>query len=305
MAWLEYVLPIIFLAPLGATALVVLALRHLEDGALVSPYDGRTLRESAQSLRDRLDRAYAALFLDGALGPIITLAPLVYGMGRMLFANRHSWLEWALYGLLTTLLALVLCFRLIRDVQRIRRLKLGLACELAVGQELERLIRPEAHPYFVFHDVPTDSFAIDHVVVTPHGVFVVEVSARTPPLDVMGEPRTQVTVAGQRLRFPGWRERQSLAHTRMAASWCHQWLTRHSLGNVAVQGVLVLPGWEVEIEKAPNGLMVVNGEGLAALLDGTPLKPMDDDTHQRVVQALDQRVKRAKPRGTSPRSTTS
>ncbi|MDV6318182.1 nuclease-related domain-containing protein [Chromohalobacter sp. HP20-39] len=291
MVWLEYVLPIIFLAPLGATALVVLALRHLEDGALTSPYDGHTLREPAQSLRDRLDRAYAALFLDGALGPIITLAPLVYGMGRMLFANQHSWLEWALYGLLTTLLALVLCFRLIRDVQRIRRLKLGLACELAVGQELERLIRPEAHPYFVFHDVPTDSVAIDHVVVTPHGVFVVEVSARTPPLDITGETRTQVVVAGQRLRFPGWRERQSLAHTRMATSWCRQWLTRHSLGNVAVQGVLVLPGWDVEIDEPPSEIMVVDGQGLAELLNHTSLQPMDDATHQRVVQALDQRVK--------------
>lgn len=300
MAWLEYVLPLIFLAPLGATALVVLALRHLEDGALTSPYDGHTLREPAQSLRNRLDRAYAALFLDGALGPIVTLAPLVYGMGRMLFANRHSWLEWALYGLLTTLLALILCFRLIRDVQRIRRLKLGLACELAVGQELERLIRPEAHPYFVFHDVPTDSTTIDHVVVTPHGIFAVQVSARTPPLDINGEPRTTVVVAGQRLRFPGWRERQSLAHARLAAAWCRQWLAHRSLGNVSVQGVLVLPGWNVEIDKPPGEIMVVDGQGLAALLDDTSLQPMDDDTHQRVVQALDRRVKGVMSRGQAP-----
>ena len=56
--------------------------------------------------------------------PIISLAPLVYGMGRMLFVEKQDWVEWALYGLLSTLLVLAFSLLLVRDYQRIRRLKL-------------------------------------------------------------------------------------------------------------------------------------------------------------------------------------
>src|SRR5690625_2852159 len=96
MAWLEYLLPLIFLFPLAAMGVIVLALRNLQDGSVRSPFNAQPLHEPGQALRNRLYHAFSRLFLNGALGPIVTLAPLVYGMGRMLFASRQSWLEWAL-----------------------------------------------------------------------------------------------------------------------------------------------------------------------------------------------------------------
>lgn len=286
MAWLEYLLPLIFLFPLGATAVIVLALRNLHDARVRSPFDAHLLREPGQALRDRLDQAFAGLFLDGALGPIVTMAPLVYGMGRMLFASEQNWVEWALYGLLSTALVLVFCFLLIRDFQRIRRLKLGLACELAVGQELERLIRPDAHPYYVFHDIPADTYTIDHVAVTPHGVFVIESRARTHPFDTSGREQNLVVVERERLRFPGWSERRSLRKTRQAVQWLRHWLARECQGQVPVRGVLALPGWEIDTSQAPNDVLVVSGERLADQLTETPLGDFDEQTHDRVIRAL-------------------
>ncbi|MFC3284103.1 nuclease-related domain-containing protein [Litchfieldella rifensis] len=286
MAWLEYLLPLIFLFPLGATAVIVLALRNLHDARVRSPFDAHLLREPGQALRDRLDRAFASLFLDGALGPIVTMAPLVYGMGRMLFANEQNWVEWALYGLLSTALVLVFCFLLIRDFQRIRRLKLGLACELAVGQELERLIRPDAHPYYVFHDIPADTYTIDHVAVTPHGVFVIESRARTHPFDASGQEQNQVAVERERLRFPGWSERRSLRKTRQAVQWLRHWLARECQGQVPVRGVLALPGWEIDTSAAPDDVLVVSGERLADRLAETPLGHFEEQIHDRVIRAL-------------------
>ena len=49
--------------------------------------------------------------------------------------------------------------------------RLGLEAEMAVGQELNQLLR---HGYWVFHDLPADKFNIDHVVVGRNGVFAVE-----------------------------------------------------------------------------------------------------------------------------------
>ncbi|SHF36132.1 Nuclease-related domain-containing protein [Modicisalibacter ilicicola DSM 19980] len=290
MAWLEYLLPLIFLTPLGATAVVVLALRNLHDARVRSPFDAHPLREPGQALRDRLDRAFSSLFLNGALGPIVVLTPLVYGMGRMLFAPHQNWVEWAIYGLLSTLLVLLFCFLLMLDYQRIRRIKLGLACELAVGQELERLIRPESHPYFVFHDVPSDTFTIDHVVVTPHGLFVVETRARTHPLDATGAPRRTVVVERERLRFPGWSERLPLRKTRQATTWLRQWLNRHHSVEAPVRGVLVLPDWDIEQEHPFDDPLVVDGEGLAQLLIDTSLGDLDRATHDKITRALTARA---------------
>lgn len=289
MTWLAYLLPLIFLAPLGATAVIVLALRNLHDARVRSPFDAHLLREPGQALRNRLDQAFSSLFLNGALGPIVVIAPLVYGMGRMLFTDHENWLEWTLYGLLCTALVLLYSFLLMRDYQCIRQIKLGLACELAVSQELERLIRPEAHPYFVLHDIPTDTYTIDHVAVTPHGVFVIETRARAHPLDASGTPRRAVAVEKERLRFPGWSERHPLRKTRQAATWLRHWLQREHAIQVPVRGVLILPGWEIDTTQAPTDLLVSHGEELAKLLVETRLGELDTTTHERLICALTQR----------------
>lgn len=290
MVWLEYLLPLIFLFPMAAMGGIVIALRSLHDARVESPFDA-PLREPGQALRYRLDQAFSSLFLNGALGPIISLAPLVYGMGRMLFVHQQEWVEWALYGLLSTLLVLTFSLLLVRDYQRIRRLKLGLACELAVGQELERLIRPEAHPYYVFHDVPTDSFTIDHVVVTPHGVFVLETRARALAIGSDGRELNKVVVERERLRFPHWNERRPLHKTRQAVSWLTQWLERRCGVPVPVRGVLVLPGWDIDTTESTGDVLVVSGERLSKQL--TDLKPgtLSDPIHDKIIYLLMERAR--------------
>jgi len=286
MAWLDYLLPLIFLFPLAAAGVVVVALRSLHDARVHSPFDAHALREPGQMLRDRLDRAFANLFLNAALGPLIMLAPLVYGMGRMLFSDHQNWVEWALYGALCTVLALLVCLRLIRDYQRISRLKLGLACELAVGQELERLIRPEAHPFYVFHDVPADTFLIDHVAITPYGVFVIETRARTPAITPAGETQDTVVVEHERLRFPDWNERRPQRKTRQATRWVAAWLCRELGQPVPVRGILALPGWKIAREAEPGDLEVVSGEGLAAHITDARPGSIAPIVHDRIITAL-------------------
>lgn len=47
MAWLEYLIPLIFLFPLAATAVIVVGLRNLHDARVSSPFDAHPLREPA------------------------------------------------------------------------------------------------------------------------------------------------------------------------------------------------------------------------------------------------------------------
>lgn len=297
MVWLEYLLPLIFLLPMAAMGAVVVGLRGLYDARVQSPYDARPLRLPGQALRNRLNKAFSALFLNAALGPLISLAPLVYGMGRMLFAARQNWIEWAFYGLLSTLLVVMFSLLLIRDYQRIRRLKLGVACEMAVGQELEHLQRPEVPPYHVFHDVPTDTFTIDHVVVTPHGVFVIETRARTAAINLEGRVVKQVHVEAERLRFPNWQERRPLYKTRQAVAWLDQWLASRGLRDVPMLGVLVLPGWHINSDASRGDISVVSGEALARYLLDYRVGDLRQQTHDDLIQHLSERVQQSHEAG--------
>ncbi|WP_110670723.1 nuclease-related domain-containing protein [Salinicola halophilus] len=305
MAWLEYLLPLIFLAPLGAAALVAITLRDISSIELRSPHGDETIREIAQVHRNRLERARATFFLDATLAPTLTLMPLVYGMGRILFADEQSWLEWSLYGAVSTLLAMIFGFLILRDVQRVRRLTRSLACELAVGQALDHLIRPQATPYFVFHDFPADSYSIDNVLVTPQGVFVIQTMARDFPLDLDGTANKTVAVESQRLRFPGWSERRTLGKVRMATVWLSHWIARHADLNVPVFGVLVLPGWTIDDETEHLGtrrdIYVLDGVDLAAKLTAMAPETLDDADRQRLVERLDKRSRRYRRSRPSPR----
>ncbi|WP_106475656.1 nuclease-related domain-containing protein [Phytohalomonas tamaricis] len=288
MTWLEYLLPLVFLTPLAATALIVFALRHLLRRRLRSPLSGQLLRESGQSLRIRLDHAQTMLFLTGALGPIAAMAPLVYGMGRMLFSEEQNWLEWACYGLLSTLAVFIFCAMLITSYTRIRRLRFGLACDLTIAQEVTRLIHPEAHPYFVFHNVPGQGFTIDHLAVTPYGIFVILAKARTRPLDVARD--RPVIVDGETLRFPQGEENALLRRTRVISRWLSHYLEQQCGRTIPVCGVLALPGWDVHVATPPEGLLVLSGESLAEQLEAHRFASLDDGTRKTVIHAITQRI---------------
>ena len=89
--------------------------------------------------------------------------------------------------------------RILRFVKEKRR-RLGLIGERAVGEELNHLMRREAH---VFHDVPSTYGNVDHVVVAPSGVYAVETKTRHKR-EAVGKEAHRVLFDGQSLQFAGW-----------------------------------------------------------------------------------------------------
>jgi len=67
---------------------------------------------------------------------------------------------------------------LLKHLNLRRSYQLGYEGEIAVGQELNQLMRDG---YLVYHDFPAGKFNIDHIVVGPPGVFAIETKARSKP----------------------------------------------------------------------------------------------------------------------------
>lgn len=134
--------------------------------------------------------------------------------------------------------------------------RLGLDCEMVVGQELNNLI---GGGYRVYHDVPAEGFNIDHVVVGHNGVFAVETKGRSKRDKGRGPYDATVVYDGRTLKFPGWIGSQYLDQARRQAEWLSGWLTEIIGGSIPVQPVLVIPGWYVKRVRRGD-VLVLNGK---------------------------------------------
>ncbi|WP_438765761.1 nuclease-related domain-containing protein [Kushneria sp. TE3] len=291
MRWLEYLLPLIFLTPLFATAVVVLGLRHLfQDKPGFSP-SGQRLRQSGNRFRERLAEARVKLFLAGALGPVLAITPLIYGMGRMLFSSHQDWLEWSIYGLITTIAALIVGAFMMALSYRISNLRLRLAGAMNVAHDLQNLLRTQQQGIRIFHDVPADGFTIDHVVVTDHGIFSLLVRTRQAGPEVARDNAHTLRLDGERLHFPDREEARPVREAQRARRWLHERLTRDCKQDVPVQAMLVLPGWRIERVRDNADVRVLGDNELSNAMQHSQQpalpQPLQDDVLKALVRLTD------------------
>jgi hypothetical protein len=181
-----------------------------------------------------------------------------------------------------------LIYRAARSIKSYVNHRLGLLGEQVVGQFLDRLSSDTIH---VFHDMEIKEpggkpWNIDHIVVTPAGVFAIETKTRRKPRGIApdGQQSHKVIFDGQQLRFPApmSADRHGLDQTQRNADWLSGKLTALNGCAVPVTPVLVLPGWWVEA-KGKGPVTVLNPKGLRSLLNSR--NPTLSDQQQRAINA--------------------
>ena len=171
-----------------------------------SPFVGNFLRSPGESIRWQLEDVSenVCVYISYAF-----LLPLIFYSGILTSAYFDheaiavSWIS------ICVAAGFEACFiyRLVLLINRRRKLRLGYEGELAVGQELNQLLRDG---YYVYHDFPADKFNVDHVVAGPAGVYAVETKARQKPNTGNGQSDAKVIYDGQKLHFPDWTETKPL-----------------------------------------------------------------------------------------------
>ncbi|HJS37615.1 MAG TPA: nuclease-related domain-containing protein [Burkholderiales bacterium] len=199
-------------------------------------------RSPGQALRDALSQAgldaaeYAALSL--FLLPLAASAYAAWWAADGVMPGSDATLFVAAAALSLQLWVL---WRLSASLRRSRRLRYGYEAELVAGQELNGL---GGLGYHVFHDVPLGGRAakVDHVLVGPAGVFAVETEARARR---GAQAEREVTYDGASLCFAERRETAPLERAVELAGRVGEWLAAEVGEQLAVQPVVVLPGWRV------------------------------------------------------------
>jgi hypothetical protein len=178
--------------------------------------------------------------IEGVLLHRVTLAQIL--------AQRQSYLLWSLAAMMVSALAWLIAnvSQAFRWQRSMRNCRFGLRGEQAVAEALaDRAIG--AAEYTVFHDVPGDgTWNIDHVVVGPRGIFVLETKTRARRKATRDQPEQEVHFDGERLQFPWCEDRRAAKQVQRNTEWLRQFVAGFAPRDMIIQPVILVPGWFVK-----------------------------------------------------------
>ena len=130
--------------------------------------------------------------------------------------------------------------RILKYRKSIRNLRLGRDGERVVGQYLELL---RENGYRVFHDLIGEGFNLDHVVVSEHGIFVIETKTYSKP--TKGNPT--INYDGRTIKLGSLDIGvKAITQARSEVTWLKQILKESTGKDFKIQPAIVFPGWFVD-----------------------------------------------------------
>jgi hypothetical protein len=172
----------------------------------------------------------------------------------------HSPRRPLLFSIIAGVAVMLAVWRILGIKNKVKNLRLGRDGERCVGQFLERLREDGGQ---VFHDVPGQDFNLDHVVISPRGVYAIETKTWSKPW-----PKATITIAGDSLRVAGRTpDRNPIEQASAAARWLSNKLEELTGRKFPARGVVVFPGWFVEQPSERGPVWVLEPKMLPAYIE--------------------------------------
>lgn len=252
-----------------------------------SPLTDKLWHGPGQQLRRELAKSDEDM--DGVMIPLVLSGPLllsVWALAKLdLTTTPLGAAGWVYITAFATLI-LWTSSKSIRLRAKTLRLREGLNAELMTAQLLLPLAGKGCQ---VFHDIPADNFNLDHVVIGPYAVFVVETKSRRKPGH--GKQSAQVKYDGRALHFPDHVSSKPVDQARAEANWLKKFLHGAAGETVPVVPVVALPGWYVTYgrEAGRSEVKVVNPKMHGTFVDKQNSAPLSESLRNRIAYALVQR----------------
>lgn len=290
MTWMLWPFAVLLGPMVLLMGLVYLLARFHRRAPKRSPLTRALLRSPDEHLRAQIEEL--DLDIGGYFAMTMAFPPLLYSLYLVNPSTARSPMLNAGIALTGGVVAVAYAAgKMTQAFLRRRRLRLGYDAEVAVGQELNQLMRDQ---FWVFHDVPFDGFNIDHVVVGGSGVFAVETKGRTKSIGRDGKTTPKVTFDGKALQFPGRSETGPVEQARRQAESLRTWLSSAVGEPVGVKAVVALPGWFVT-STARSDVAVINPKNSVGFFRKTTFGTLSEQQVTRIVHQLDQKCRDVEP----------
>ncbi len=251
---LVFVTAIVAVAVLSVMALISFKGRNQE-----AQEDGSFGRAGWSTYRMSLKRAGLAFLCLAPLVVVLVFFPGVLGGSSLPVV------------MLALMVVCVVAFKLI--ARRSDRAERGADAEVVVAQ----LLRGLPKEYHVFHDLVFEGFNIDHVVIGPTGVFIVETKSH----------RGKVSAKGEALLLNG----RPFEKPVLNQAWSEAFTLRDRLPQIAgkpcsVQPLLCFPNAFIQARDPVKGVIVVSRHFLLRVITGSRAVTLSQTEILQLVNAL-------------------
>ncbi|QDU74940.1 Nuclease-related domain protein [Bremerella volcania] len=288
--YLKILLPVavIFFAFLPPTALLLFAHRlrmqrktPLTKDLLRPP--GHSLRLVYDELREKID-----MYL------VMTIILPVTGLSAYLLwdqSKSEPIVTAVAISLAILFWELLLLWLMWKSVRKAHQIRVGLDGEMAVAEELNLLMLEGCR---VFHDVPIEYGNIDHVVVSPSGVFAIETKTVTKLPEKGMNAKVSVDSKSNVIHFPNFDFKINLDQVETQVRCLTDFLSESTGDQIQVKPIIVIPGWYVERTFGQQKVRVIN-PALARQYLCTSTKKLNNEQIQRIVFQLNRICRDVEP----------
>lgn len=227
---------------------------------------GETIRIKLETLDEKINDETMCLILFPVL--------LIFGL---FIQHPKDWITPVLFIVISAGAATFFGVRLFKLLRSRANYRLGYEGERFVGEELSRLI---VLGFEIYHDVPFDGFNIDHILVGPRGVFVVETKTRRKPVNESGNTKFQVHFDGKFLQWPWGADSYGIEQAKNNAKTLATWLNSAAGESVWATPILTLPGWMVDRQIPSDSIHVLNPKEIYQVCSSYPKKLTEPQIRQ-------------------------
>ncbi len=254
-----------------------------------NPFDeDELIRHPGQSLLEKLEEVNEDLTADVAG---MVACPLMFALAYYLQIDKLQENWWIYAMTVASSLAGTLYFasHAQKTLITLRNYRLGYQGELYVAQKLEHFL---TKGYRVFHDVVFKGFNIDHVLVGPTGVYIIETKAKRKRND---DPK------GHELRYDGKRltfsddsfDVKTLEQAKRNAGTLSKLIENEAKETIPVYPIVTYPGWN--IDRVGKGTVhVINPKQLTQAPNAFPNRYLTNDQVEKITMVLNFCASRAK-----------
>jgi cell division protein FtsW (lipid II flippase) len=268
-------------SPVGVLVLWFYLKRRKQESETVAPFEELKRRPAGESNRLRIEELNEKM--DPWLMWIMTV-PLVLAV--LLTLTKPSLIALIVYFLLSAGVCATAYFRLRPLIHALACYRLGFHGERYVAEELNELM---AEGFRVFHDVPFESYNMDHVLVGPTGIFVVETKTRRKRRRG-GDKQYRVVFDGERLQFPNGWDTNAMEQIKRNRKTLSQWLSSSTGDHISAQGIITIPGWFIE-RSVRSTIHVMNPKEIRNLVTNSTGYRLSSAEIQRASHQLEQKCK--------------
>ena len=257
-----------------------------------NPLTSDLLRGPGEALREKIDDMRLDLHAYMLLLFLLPLLIFAMSLSNEVFGKKPSLFILIFYVVMAVVSVGYIFYKMLGVRKTIHLYNLGLDAEIAVGQELNYLMRDG---FWVYHDFPADEFNIDHVVIGPTGIFAIETKGRPKPIKEDGSTEREVTYDGETLSFPTWKENKPVKQAEYQAKWLEKWLSSAVGEPVTVNPILAIPGWFIKRTK-PGGIPAINGKNPSAFFAKYGNGNLSEKLQRQIAHQIDSRCRTVLPK---------